>query len=109
MDASVVAGDRAARIPHRRRTAPRCFSAACAGLASVALLVGLAVWIGGRASAAIVVLALAAAGSLHSILIWFAPDAVPSLIGRASGFGGWLFQTSWAPQHVASAMCVVLV
>jgi len=33
---------------------------------------------------------------------------VPSLIGRASGFGGWLFQTSWAPQHVASAMCVVL-
>jgi hypothetical protein len=77
--------------------------------ASLLLMMGLAVWIGGRASAAIVVLALAAAGSLHSILIWFAPDAVPSLIGRASGFGGWLFQTSWAPQHVASAMCVVLV
>ena len=76
--------------------------------ASLLLMMGLAVWIGGRSSAAIVVLALAAAGSLRSILIWLAPDIVPSLIGRASGFGGWLFQTSWAPQHVASAMCVVL-
>ncbi len=77
-------------------------------LASLLLMMGLAVWIGGRASAAILVVALAAAGSLRPILQWLAPDTVPTLIGWASGFGGWLFQTSWAPQHVASAMCVVL-
>ena len=76
--------------------------------ASLLLMMGLAIWIGGRASAAILVVALAAAGSLRSILTWLAPDTVPSLIGWASGFGGWLFQISWAPQHVASAMCVVL-
>lgn len=77
-------------------------------LASLLLMMGVAVWVGGRASAAILVVALAAAGSLRSILQWLAPDIAPTLIGWTSGFGGWLFQTSWAPQHVASAMCVVL-
>lgn len=76
--------------------------------ASLLLMMGLAVHAAGRASAAILVVALAATGSLRPILMWLAPDIVPSLIGWGSGFGGWLFQTSWAPQHVASAMCVVL-
>ena len=76
--------------------------------ASLLLMMGVAVWIGGRTSAAAVVPLLAATASLRSILEWLAPDATQSLIGWASGFGGWLFQTSWAPQHVASAMCVVL-
>jgi hypothetical protein len=76
--------------------------------ASLLLMIALAIRIGGRASAAIVVVVLAATASLRSILGWLAPDATQSVIGWASGFGGWLFQTSWAPQHVASAMCVVL-
>jgi hypothetical protein len=76
--------------------------------ASLLLMIGLAIWIGGRASAAVVVVVLAATASLRSIFGWLAPDATQSLIGWASGFGGWLFQTSWAPQHVASAMCVIL-
>lgn len=76
--------------------------------ASLLLMIGLAIRIGGRASAAVVVVVLAATASLRSILAWLAPDATQSLIGWATGFGGWLFQTSWAPQHVASAMCVVL-
>ena len=72
------------------------------------LMMGVAVWIGGRTSAAAVVPVLAATASVRSILEWLAPDATQSLIRWASGFGGWLFQTSWAPQHVAAAMCVVL-
>ena len=76
--------------------------------ASLLLMMGLAIWIGGRASAAVVVVVLAAAGSLRPILEWLVPDTTRVLIGPTSGFGGWLFQTSWAPQHVASAMCVVL-
>jgi hypothetical protein len=31
-----------------------------------------------------------------------------ALVRWSTGFGGWLFQVSWAPQHVASAMLVVL-
>src|SRR5262245_57188147 len=76
--------------------------------ASLLLMIGVAIGVGGRVSAAVVVVVLAATASLRSILVWLAPDATHSFIGWASGFGGWLFQTSWAPQHVASAMCVVL-
>ena len=76
--------------------------------ASLLLMMGVAIQASGRTSAAILVVALAAAGSLRPILQWLAPDTIPSLIGSSSGFGGWLFQISWAPQHVASAMCVVI-
>jgi hypothetical protein len=76
--------------------------------ASLLVMIAIAVWICGRVSAAVMVVAIAAAGSLRPTLEWLAPDATPALIGRASGFGGWLFQASWAPQHVASATCVVL-
>jgi hypothetical protein len=76
--------------------------------ASLLLMIALAIRLGGQTSAAIVVVVLAATASVRSILGWLAPDVARSLIGWASGFGGWLFQTSWAPQHVASAMCVVL-
>ena len=75
--------------------------------ASLLLMMGVAIQAGGRTSAAILVVALAA-GSLRPILQWLSPDTIPSLIGSSSGFGGWLFQISWAPQHVASAMCVVI-
>jgi hypothetical protein len=30
------------------------------------------------------------------------------VILSATGFAGWLFQTAWVPQHIASASCVVL-
>ena len=76
--------------------------------ASLSLMMGLAVWLGKRATAAIWVVALAAAGSLWVVLFWmfqtksFAPVLQPPI-----GMGGWLFQATWAPQHLMAASCVV--
>ena len=77
--------------------------------ASLLTMIGVAMHSGARPLAAVLVVILAATASLHTTLEWAWPDDAPALIGQASGFGAWLFQTSWAPQHVASAMCVIIV
>ena len=78
--------------------------------ASLSVMMGIAVWISGRTTAAIIVAALAAASSFRLPLDWLiGRDAATLAIGSGTGFGGWLYQTSWAPQHTASATCVVLV
>ncbi len=77
--------------------------------ASLLLVIGFAVWISGRASAAFFAVAIAATASARTF--WngcSVPGSVRSVVGEASGFGGWLFQVSWAPQHVAGAMAAVL-
>jgi hypothetical protein len=77
--------------------------------ASLAVMIGLAVWLSGRVSAALWVLALAATGSLRPLLYaMFGVASAERIVGYQSGFGGWLFQTTWAPQHTASAMCAVI-
>lgn len=75
------------------------------GFASLLLMIGLALRLGAGRAAPFLVLVLAASASVRYLL-----EALPfaSLLKRASGLGGWLFQTAWAPQHVASASCVVL-
>jgi hypothetical protein len=78
------------------------------GFASLLVMIGLAIRISGRRLAGWAVLVLAATASIRTVLEWIAPEATPSLIRWSSGFGGWLFQSSWAPQHVMSASCVVL-
>jgi hypothetical protein len=76
--------------------------------ASLTLMMGLAVWLSKRGIAAIFVVALATAGSLWAPLYWifqvksFAPALAPPI-----GMGGWLFQATWAPQHLMAASCVV--
>ena len=76
--------------------------------ASLSLMMGLAVWLAKRATAAIWVVALAMAGSLWVTLYWifrvknFAPVLMPP-----TGMGGWLFQATWVPQHLMAASCVV--
>lgn len=76
---------------------------------SLTLMMGFAVLIGGRAAAALWVAPLALAASLRPVLEWaIGPDALYAILLPPSGLAGWLFQTAWAPQHVASAMCVVL-
>ncbi len=76
--------------------------------ASLAMMIALATWLSGRASAGIWVIVLAATASLRPLLNALAGiDAVEAVTGYQSGFGGWLFQTSWAPQHMASAMAAV--
>ncbi len=77
--------------------------------ASLLLMVGIATWVSGRGSAGIVAIALAATGSARVIVGWLlGSETTHALVGWSTGFGGWLFQVSWAPQHVASAMSVVL-
>ena len=77
--------------------------------ASLALMMGFATWLSGRVSAALWVLPLSFAGSLRPILaLVFDADTLDSLLPPATGFGGWLFQSAWVPQHLASVSCVVI-
>jgi hypothetical protein len=75
--------------------------------ASLTMMMGLGVWLGGRAAAVLVVI-LSATASARTLLAWiFGSENVEAVVGRAAGFGGWLFQTAWVPQHVMSATCAV--
>jgi len=76
--------------------------------ASLSLMMGLAVWLSKRATAAIWVVALAAAGSLWVTLygIFQAKTFAPILM-PPTGMAGWLFQATWVPQHLMAASCVV--
>jgi hypothetical protein len=76
---------------------------------SVTLMMGFGAWIGGRASAGLWVVPLAFAASLHPVLeAIFGAEEFYSYILPPTGFAGWLFQTTWAPQHIASTSCVLL-
>jgi hypothetical protein len=76
---------------------------------SLALMMGFAAWIGRRSAAAAWVLPLAFAASQYPVLkAIFGADALYLVISPPTGFAGWLFQTSWAPQHTTSASCVLL-
>jgi hypothetical protein len=77
--------------------------------ASLALMIGLTVWLSGCATAAPWVVVLAATASMRPPLDWlFGETCVNAVAGTHWGFGGWVFQISWAPQHMASATSVVL-
>ena len=75
---------------------------------SLTLMMGLARWFA-RSSAALWALAFAATGSLR-----YPPWAViggerlDGLLAHPTGFAGWLFQSAWVPQHLASASSVIL-
>ncbi|MGI8525460.1 MAG: hypothetical protein ACR2K5_04675 [Pseudolabrys sp.] len=80
-----------------------------AAMASLATMCGLAIWISGRAAASVWVVVLGATASIRPLLDWiFGASRTEQFAGYRSGFGGWFWQISWAPQHVTSAMCVVL-
>jgi hypothetical protein len=82
-----------------------CFTA----VSSLTLMMGLAVWLSSRATSAFWVLAVSATSSIRGILSWFfGGSTVGAVSGWPTGFGGWLFQSAWAPQHVASAGCTVI-
>ena len=76
--------------------------------ASLSLMMGVAVWLGKRAAAAIWVVVLAAAASLWVTLDWIAGahDLTPWL-WPPIGMAGWLFQATWVPQHLMAASCTV--
>jgi hypothetical protein len=80
-----------------------------AAFSALTLMMGLATWFCGRASAAPVVLLLAATASARTVLsAVFGYESLSSIVLPRTGFGGWLFQAAWVPQHITSATCVVL-
>jgi hypothetical protein len=82
---------------------------ALTAFSSVALMMGFAVWISDRAAAGVWVVPLAFAASLHPVLeAVFGAENFYTIFLPPTGFAGWLFQTSWAPQHIASTSCVML-
>jgi hypothetical protein len=77
--------------------------------ASLTLMMGLAVWLSRRISAALWVGLFALAASLRFPLwLLIGTEPVNGLLWPATGLGGWLFQASWVPQHVMAAACDVL-
>ena len=76
--------------------------------ASLALMMGLAVRLAARASAALWVLPLALAASLRPVLamIWNT-DRLDAVLRPGTGFAGWFFQSAWVPQHLMATSCVV--
>ena len=76
--------------------------------ASLALMMGLAVWLGRRSAAAIWVVVLATACSLWTTFGWLLhTDNLTPWLAQPIGMSGWLFQAAWVPQHMMSASCVV--
>jgi hypothetical protein len=75
--------------------------------ASLALMMGIAVWLSKRSGAALLVVAFAASSSLRPMLtLLFGSEGLDRFVS-SSGFAGWLFQSAWVPQHLMSASCVV--
>ncbi|MEP7029616.1 MAG: hypothetical protein ABI830_01645 [Pseudolabrys sp.] len=76
---------------------------------SLSLMIGFAVWISRRAFAGYLVVLLAFSASLYPVLEFLlTKDTLYTYLQKPTGLAGWLFQMSWAPQHMASATCVVL-
>jgi hypothetical protein len=76
--------------------------------ASLSLMMGLAVWLSTKSGAAFLVVLFAAATSLRATLAWLLGTSnLEPFMEEATGFAGWLFQATWAPQHLMSASCVV--
>jgi len=76
--------------------------------ASLTLMMGIAVWLGKRSHAALIVVVLAAGASMRGTLNWlFHTGDLEPLLMPPSGLAGWWFQSSWVPQHLMAASCVV--
>ena len=76
---------------------------------SLLLMMGFAVWLSSTIAAAGWALLLAASASIRNVLaaaLGF--EFVSTLVGYPTGFGTWLFQIYWAPQHVISANCALI-
>src|SRR5258708_26318042 len=75
--------------------------------ASLTTMMGLAAWLAGRGAAVLFVI-LSMTASARTVLEWiFGSANVDAVVRASSGFGGWLFQMAWVPQHVMSATCAL--
>jgi hypothetical protein len=77
--------------------------------ASLTLMMGLAAAIGGRRTAAALVLLLGLGASLWPMLRLALPgEFLARALSQYPWPQSWIFQASWAPQHLAAAGCVVV-
>jgi hypothetical protein len=77
--------------------------------ASLALMMGIAVWLSKRSAAAYLVVVLAATASLRaSFSFLFGSRDLEPFLQQSNGFAGWLFQAAWVPQHLMSASCAIV-
>jgi hypothetical protein len=76
--------------------------------ASLAAMMGLAVWLSRRRFAAPLAVLFAATAS-GRYLLWdlFGAESVDAMLSRPAGFAGFLFQSPWVPQHIMSAALVM--
>jgi hypothetical protein len=72
------------------------------------LMAGLALRFSRSRLAPALALALCATGSLRPLLEVTADLGSSQWLARATGFAGWLYQTSWSPHHVAAAGSLVI-
>ncbi|QFR34496.1 hypothetical protein [Ancylobacter sp. TS-1] len=73
------------------------------------LMAGLALRFAGSRLAAAFAIALCCGGSLRPVLeALFGEQALGTVLRPATGFAGWLFQSSWSPHHVAAAGALVI-
>lgn len=73
------------------------------------LMAGLALRFAGSRLAAGFAIALSCGGSLRPVLeALFGVQALGTVLRPATGFAGWLFQSSWSPHHVAAAGALVI-
>lgn len=76
---------------------------------TLSLMSGLAFRFARRTLAPVFVLIISLTGSVRPLLTLVADqERIDRLVEPATGLGGWLFQTTWSPHHVASASCVVV-
>jgi uncharacterized membrane protein len=74
----------------------------------LSLMMGLAARLTGGCLAAPLVVVLSFAGSLYPVLEFaFIPEALHRVLSWSPWPQGWSFQASWAPQHLASASCIM--
>jgi hypothetical protein len=79
-----------------------------AAFTSLAAMMGIAVKLAGRASASVWVVVLAASSSARILLLGLFGRALDGWLAPPEGLGGWLFQSSWVPQHLIATSCVLL-
>jgi len=79
------------------------------GFASLALMMGLAVRLGGQGLAAPLVVLLSLAASLWPLLrLLFPADFINGALSQSPWPRSWIFQAGWVPQHLASASSVMI-
>ncbi|MBR0656837.1 hypothetical protein [Plastoroseomonas arctica] len=79
------------------------------GFATLCLMAGIAFHAcRSRIAPVIVLLACATASLRPTLAMLFGEAARDHVLLTSTGLGGWLYQTSWAPHHMASAGCTVL-